>query len=184
MSFVCEECGLTRSDEDKHTTIDGISTKEICSRCLDPNTLVLSSMDEEEVNRRILEAYKPKRFSEKPAISLEKIKLRSYATENEFRRKIRLGRIDLGLTTEQLAEIIGVDAKSIDMFEKGLKEDFYIRKKLIDFFERGGKEDWLMKKKSVEEEFFSTEKIEGSQESSETAEKDEFDSFEKWSWNC
>jgi ribosome-binding protein aMBF1 (putative translation factor) len=155
MTFICDECGLEKLDEEKHVVIDGISVKQVCSRCKDVDFVELSPLNQDEVDRRILETYRARKM-EKPSISLERIKLRSHSPENEFKRRMRMERIELGLTTEQLAEIIGVSVRDLENFEKGIKEDIYIRKKLIDFFDGGGKERWLEQKKnakSIEEEF-------------------------------
>ena len=154
MAFLCEECGVERIDEDKRIVIDGIRIKEVCSRCKDARFIELTPINQQEIDRRILETYKARKF-EKPVISLERIKLRSHSLENEFKRRMRMERIDLGLTTEQLAEILGISARDLENFEKGIKEDIYVRKKLIDFFDGGGKERWLEEKakRSVVKEF-------------------------------
>ncbi len=130
MAFICEDCGLEKLDEDKYRVVDGIKIKEICSKCLDSEHIVISQLNEAEVNRRLLLAYKPKRFGEKAKIELQKIK----RPEDEFRRKIRMMRIEKGLTIAQLADILKINPKDLENFEKGIVEDLYIRKKLIDFF--------------------------------------------------
>lgn len=129
MAFVCDSCGLERLDEDKHAVIDGTRMKNVCSRCIEKSHVILSPLKEEEVNKRLLLAYKPRRFGEKL-----KLTLKPKTEEDEFRRKIRMMRIEQGITLEQLSALIGINKRDLESFEKGVKEDLYIRKKLIDFF--------------------------------------------------
>ncbi|MEM2713635.1 MAG: hypothetical protein QXS07_00365, partial [Candidatus Pacearchaeota archaeon] len=128
MAFICDDCGLERLDEDRHEVIDGIKIKSVCSACLKPNQLLLSQPDKDEIDRKLLLAYRPKRFGE------PKLSLKPKTPEDEFRRRLRQARIEQGLTVQRLGELININPRDLELFEKGFKEDIYIRKKLMDFF--------------------------------------------------
>jgi len=130
MSFICDNCGLEKLDEDKHSVVEGTKMIEICSACMDSDHVDISPLNEDEVNKRLLIAYKPRRFNA-PKISLASI---SKDREDDFRRKVRMARIDRGLSSSQLAAMLKINPRDLENFEKGVKEDLYIRKRLIEFF--------------------------------------------------
>ncbi len=152
MPFECEECGLEKEDKEKNEVIDGNFVKLVCNDCLDLSKhICLTLYTNEEINKRILEISKPKNILEK--ISGVKVAV------DKFRRIIRMERIKRGLSIEQLASILKIKAEDIEKFEKGYKEDLYIRKKLMEFFKINLIDREKFKNKEVAIDFKSNIKL-------------------------
>jgi len=122
--FECEECGLMREDFEKNKVIDGIAIKLICNSCLDLSKHVLiKKQNQKEIDEKLLRSYNTRKI-------LENI---SGMRKMDLREKLKDERIRRGLTIKQLSKLLEVTPEDLENFEKGLKEDIYIRKKVIDF---------------------------------------------------
>ena len=122
--FECEECGLKKEDWEKNRVVDGITIKNVCNSCLNLDRHVLiKKYSQQELDKKILQFYNTRKILE----NLSGIK------KMDLRERLKNERIKRGLTIKQLAKILDVNPEDLEKFEKGLKEDLYIRKKVIDF---------------------------------------------------
>ncbi len=122
--FECEECGLKKEDWEKNRVVDGITIKNVCNSCLDLDRhVVIKKYNQQELDKKILQSYNTRKILENLS-GIKKI---------DLRERLKNERIKSGLTIKQLAKILDVNPEDLEKFERGLKEDLYIRKKVIDF---------------------------------------------------
>lgn len=118
MNIECEECGL-EIGKNFLEVIDGIATKIICTKCFDPlNHIIIKKEKNKEENL--------------DSVSIERINNKEYL--KDLRRYLKMERIKMGCSIEELSEKLKINKKELEEFERGLREDMYIRKKLMDFF--------------------------------------------------
>lgn len=122
MSFECEECGRETSDEEKNEVIDGHNLKFVCNNCIDINKHIILKDKRKQEKKLLIEI--PKITFEAPKINMD-----------DFKRMLRMERIKRGLSIGELAKILKINEEDLKNFERGYKEDPYIREKLIEFFD-------------------------------------------------